>query len=452
VEVELGPDVRLRAIPAAPSLEGTEQCALLFETPDVVLLDAVDVRDTAELRAALEEHRGRIDLAFLPSAASLQWQGCWNQMDAVGAADLASWLDARLVATCGGALSASGPQQLGILERYPCDRADWQAAAAARLPVERVVWHSPPFELRFVERSARGARPLTLNRVSRDGHHEVQALVAAFFTGYLPDAPMRLALGGPAGIGEAAAAWAPHRSTLAAASVQVEGLLRRCHPAEHRTFAGVLAPGALRHLARVDAVPVAARLACVVPEPAPDGAAVVEHFFWAAEALLRAEMQRSPAVLRDLLACLAFDRGMALLAREEGQMRQLGNLTPEQLERGADAQVEALRRTMHHRRPVLAPNHVWVDAADIELVTGARPGPEVRALLCCAGATGVHSILLDEIQALILEQCDGRPLPAIARDLAEQLAATPSDMERAVFRVLADLTRTSVHALFWSVA
>src|SRR5690606_4812323 len=119
--------------PAEPSVEGTKQCALLFETPDATVLDAVDIHDAPGTREALAAYRSRIDAAFLPAGASLQWQGAHNQMDPIDAAAFAAWLDPTIVCPCGGVVSASADRRLGTLERYPYDRGAWLAASAREL-------------------------------------------------------------------------------------------------------------------------------------------------------------------------------------------------------------------------------------------------------------------------------------------------------------------------------
>src|SRR5205085_10328632 len=137
-------------------------------------------------------------------------------------------LEPRLVGACGGALSASGPRRLGTLERYPSDRADWQAAAAARIAPQRILWRPPPVQIRYRRGTVLALRPIAGHQVRpRDDGFDVQALIAAYATGYQPDAPLRRFAGGLAGAVDASRGWWPWRELIAASRGAIELLLRR---------------------------------------------------------------------------------------------------------------------------------------------------------------------------------------------------------------------------------
>ena len=111
----------VQPIPARPSAEGTEQCCFIIDSADATVLDAVDILDALETREALLPHRQAVDLAFVPTGASVQWQGFWNQMDPLNAVSFCEWLQPTHVAPCGGSLSLADQPRLGTLSRYPVD-------------------------------------------------------------------------------------------------------------------------------------------------------------------------------------------------------------------------------------------------------------------------------------------------------------------------------------------
>lgn len=450
--VSLGQDVRVVPIPAASSVEGIEQCALIIETPDVVVLDAVDIRDTSITRDALESYRGRIDLAFLPAGASFQWQGYWNQMDSIAAADLAAWLDAKLVSACGGALSMSAPRQIGKIERYPIGRAEWQAAAVERLQPSRLLWRAPPLRVEYEKHQRRHIGLRRPNRLQRlESAYEVQALVSTFFTGYYPHEPVRRFRGpGIKRLQEQLVVWHPFQSALSEACDQFAYLLRRCHAEWNRTPAGFLVPNTLRHLLRSDAVDVAARLVALVPEPASDPKETLSCFFSTVEAMLRSEWNRSREErFGEALLCLAFDQDLALLTIEHQEMIERGRT--DVLAHVSNEHVEALRRTSRMRRPILGPNHVWVDSPEIGLLTGHSRSNDVEGLLYYAHPEGVKVFDLCDVEVLILSLCDGRTVQEVACELAARLEGDNDVAEVAVFDLLSRLTRASIQLVDWTV-
>jgi L-ascorbate metabolism protein UlaG (beta-lactamase superfamily) len=452
--IELTEDTWVTPLAAAASIEGTEQCALLFETPAATILDGVDVRDTAGLRAELAPHRGRVDVAFLPTAGSLQWQGLCNQMDAREAAHLAAWLGAGLVATCGGALSGTAPARPGALERYPSDRADWYAACQGVVEPERILWRAPPVRLRYRDHRLIAASSLAARRVGRvERCLTVQPAVAAYFTGYQPSSPTRrFPARAPDFVREFLLAWVPYRDALQAARGQLATLIRRCDPSAHQTAAAALLVATLSWLRRRQDWSLAGRLSAILPDLGPRASDPDEPVFAAAEAILRDSLGHDHPELSAGEACLAFDRAVRLLQLEAWQMAEQAGLDGERARVGRAEYLEDLRRTRAQRRPALGPNHLLIDAADEELLTGRPPAEgHARGRLFFATPSGVASIPLDETRWTVLGLCDGRTVAEIADALAGDLTAEHDEAERAVLEFLAGLTAQSIHLVQWGL-
>jgi L-ascorbate metabolism protein UlaG (beta-lactamase superfamily) len=448
--VELPGSIAVTRVPAAPSLDGVEQCALLVETPDVVMLDGVDIRDSPPTRAALAEHRGQIDVAFLPTGASLQWNGCWNQMDALQAVELASWLDVELVAPCGGTLSSSAAPRLGRLERYPVTRAEWLAVAARHLPTSRILSVAPPVRLHYLSGERVAVRRRVINALPPAAVHlGVPLALAAFFSGYDRRSPM-LPLRGPtatAVLESRLRSWQGCGTLLVNGVDQLATLIERCHPAENNTAAAVVLRNCLRALHRAEHHGVASEICVILPDPGdPDEAA--RQLLDTAEGIIRREIRRG-SPLHDALRCVALDRALAALERERCEMHRRGRPTPV-TESDVAAFVCELRRSAAHRRPVLTPHHLWLDAHDAEPLLGEVAPEETQALLYHAHPDGVRRMSLGLLEALVLQRCDGRTVEDLAVDIASALGSDVAVARAGVVDILLAVTTASVQLVDWT--
>lgn len=446
--VRLDETLTVRVIPASASGEGTLQCAFLIETPDATVLDLVDAPDTERTRKALEPWRGSIDLAFVPTGASLQWQGYWNQMDTVRAAELSRWLGAATVAPCGGALSAHGPRALGLLERYPSDRADWYAVGAHAVGIERLIRWRTPFFLLYRNHELVRSGPLPQADFSNSAKlFETQALVATFFAGFDPRSSLqRLA---SESLELHVQAWAPARAAIGESGPLLGQLLERCHSSAHASPAARLAPRTLRRLCLDGETALAGRIAAVLPESAsPFDLAL--SFFDVVEAVIRSAPRLAAEQRREVLTCLGLDRVMSALGREAVEMKRLSHLAPESADGLAREHVERLRADVDCRRPVLSANLLRIQRADIALLLDQPVSNEVASCLVVATPQGVRFVTLREDEDEILRQCDGRTVAEISDDMARQLGAEPETARAGLVELLMRLTRISIHLIDWS--
>jgi L-ascorbate metabolism protein UlaG (beta-lactamase superfamily) len=448
----LAGDIVVEAVAAQPSTEGEEQVCFLVETPDVVALDAVDIRDSAATRAALDGRRGEVDIAFVPTGASLQWQGFWNQMDVVEAAEFCRWLRPRRVAACGGSLSLAARPRRDTLERYPSDLADWLAVATRALSPGQVMAWRPPFRLHYEGRSLRRwARLDATPGVPARPAARPPAVLAAAFCGYDPLRPTKRVGRSLQDIEGWLAALAPVRDAVASSHRSLLGLLRRGGPTAGFLPAALLAPSTLRLLWRREATGLAARLGALCPPPPRDPAELECTFFEVAGALLEeAELPTEPA--REAAACLWIDRSMFRLFGVHQHLRRLAA----GLEAGAaerrEEHVARLRDTLRQRRPTLGPHQIRLDAAGAALATGEALAEGHAGLLCFASPAAVCRLPLSALESLFLDHCDGRTVGELVDAVQQALGLPASEIERVLFDFLARLTRASVSLVDWSLA
>lgn len=445
-------DINVRVVYAKPSSEGTEQCCLLVETPDVTILDAVDIKDSVETRQALESQRGKVDLAFVPVGASLQWQGFWNQMDSIHAVSFCEWLAPHRVAPCGGTLSFSQKPRIGTVERYPTDLADWLSVAGRNLGSERLLRQRPPFRLQYSKGQMLRCVPLFPASTYRppNGTPRPQAVVTTFFTGYDPQfASKRLA-----GRNLDLASWVKSlelvRDVIANSENTLLKLIQRCAPSFNRTPAATLLPTTFAHLVKNQAFELAAKLTAFIPKTTDGQVGLELSFFALAEALIENTPALSHELVSDLRACLWIDRGKYQLLNVHRDLLKLGRLPEAQAQELVTEHIEELRGTLDRRRPMLGVNHLWLDAGLIPLVTGAPRDAEQEALLYYSNLTGVHELPLSSLEAKLLRLCDGRAFNEIAAEFAGQLEVAEAEVAEALFDLLSRLTRQSVLLIDWN--
>ncbi|MCP3102942.1 MBL fold metallo-hydrolase [Myxococcus sp. K15C18031901] len=450
--VTLEDGLRVHILPARGSAEGEEQCAFLVESPDVLMLDAVDIADDALTREALAEYVGRVDVAFVPTGASLQWQGFWNQMDQVEALDFLRWLQPALAASCGGTASMAARPQAHTLERYPQDWADW-TAASARLEPGRALTTRPPFRLHYEAHRLLVHQPWVPGARFQSGPvaFRPHALIATYFGGYHPRAPTRKSCWPRTPLADWLSALAPLRDAVQAGQADLAALLARCRPQANKTPAGVLAPCTVRRLVQGRAFDLAARLCALIP-PATEPESLETAFFAVAECLLENATGAAEPFVGELRACLWLDRKLFRLGLLAQQLRALATYPPQEAEQLRAAHQERLRETAGQRRVVLGPHHLWLTTEQVPLLTGA-PTPEgVFALLCFPGHDGLRQEPLTELEALMLERCDGRRFADLVSELSQALEAPAAEVDAALFGLLSRLTRLSIVLFDWSQA
>jgi L-ascorbate metabolism protein UlaG (beta-lactamase superfamily) len=450
--ISLAEEVRIHILPARNSSEGEEQCGFLIETPDVLALNAVDLQDSPTTRSALEPYRGRLDVAFVPTGASLQWQGFWNQMDMVEALGLCQWLRPALVASCGGSASLAERPRPGTLERYPHDWADWVTTAQAHLEKGQLLSQRPPVRLHYEAHRLQRTVPLQPGTRFQPGGAAPRphALLTTFFGGYHPRFPTRKLCWPRTPL----AAWLeplqPLREAVQSAQGDLRHLLKRCEPSANFTPAGVLAPCTVRRLQQGNALELAARLCALIPPVPSEPEALELSFFAVAECLVENAVGPSEAFLPELRTCLWIDRRMFQLRTLAMQMKGLATYPPREAERLRAEHLELLRKTASQRRPVLTPHHFWLGREQVSLLTGAPSASEVAALLCFPGHDGVNKVALNELEALMLERCDGRPLAALTAELSEALELPAAEVDAALLGLLTRLSYCSVALFDWS--
>jgi L-ascorbate metabolism protein UlaG (beta-lactamase superfamily) len=444
--------VTVHALPAQASSEGEEQCCFLVETPDVVMLDAVDIKDAPETRAALEPWRGHVDLAFVPTGAALQFQGFWNQMDTIAAVAFCEWLQPAQVATCGGAVSLSERVRPDTLERYPHDLADWLAAAGDRLPGERLQRQRPP--CLFVYRDHELTRATPLQPAGRppttNGRVRPQALIAAFFSGYHPRTPTRRNLWPDSPLAEWLGAFGGLRELIRAAEGDLRHLLRRCRLEINRTPAALLAPTTLRRLLDAEAFAAAARISAHVPEPPADPADLETGYFAVVSALLASDEALDAGLRAELETCLWIDHRMFQLSMLHLRLRPHASYTAEEAARLRAEHVDELAATLDRRRPLLGPHPFRLDRDQARLLTGEALEPEAVGLLCYASPAGVFRHPLNQLEDVVLDLCDGRSFPEIVAEVGAALAMPEDEVRPAVFNLLTSFSRRSILLLDWS--
>ena len=436
------------AVPADASSEGEEQVGFLVETPDVVMLDAVDIQDGPQTREALAARRGRVDVAFVPTGASLQWEGYWNQADTVEAAQLCRWLEPALVGTCGGSVSLSARPRLDALERYPKDVADWLATAREHEAAPQLFARRPPFKLHYERRRLVRWSVAASTPMVPAGDAVPRALLACALTGYDPRRPTRRGGASLETLNDWLRALEATREVLAASRVGLEALLRRCGPQVNSLPAALLAPCTLRHLLRNDAIGTAARLCTLCPPPADDPSAIEVAFFEHAASLLE-EDERAPARRLEYRVALAVDREVFRLSRVHATLRAW-TLAEEPARKLRERHIERLRASFRSRRPLLGPHQFRVGREWAALAVG-DPLPEGRAgVLVFASPGGVQRLVLSDLEWMFLDLCDGRTAGEIVEGARTALRVPEQDVEQALFELLARLSRASVVLVDWS--
>ncbi|WPB76885.1 MBL fold metallo-hydrolase [Archangium violaceum] len=450
--IALAEGVQVHVLPARRSVEGEEQCCFLIETPEVRVFNAVDIQDTPVTRQALEPYRERIDIAFVPTGASVQWQGFWNQMDAVEALAFCEWLQPARVATCGGAVSLSARPRLGTLERYPEEFADWLAMASTRLRPEQLVAQRPPYRLAYEAHRLLRCGPI--HPASRfnpgTGARPPSALVTTVFTGYHPSLPTKRCLWPDEDLAHWLGTLDSVREVARNALGDFRYLLKRCAPSINQSPAGLLAPRTLRCLNEAGALDEAARLTSLIP-PAPTEPEDLDvSFFSVVDGILGGISGPAEAQLTRLRTCLWLDRGMFHLRVIFLRLRKLAHFEEGAAEALRSEHLASLARTVDRRRPVLGANHLRVRREQVHLLDGRPPAPETAEVLCYASPTGVYQRVLSPVETLLLDCCDGRSFAEIVSDVSTALAMPGPEVHAALFTFLSELGRNSAHLIDWS--
>lgn len=449
--VELGDGIKVHFLPAQASSEGEEQCCFLIETPDLLMLDAVDIKDDPITRAALEPYRGKVDLAFLPTGQAVQWQGFWNQMDAVQALNFTEWLAPKKVATCGGTVSLHGRALPNTLERYPHDLADWLRVAQQRLPIDQIFTGRPPCRITFREHVLLQTSPVRPLERFKPGPQidGLQPLLTAFFTGYHPMMPTRRLLWPDEPLDRWLAPLVEIRELVRASEKELGRLLERTNLAINHTPAKILAPTTLRRLLTAGEYGLAARLTTLIPPVPLEADDLLASFFAVAEASIgNADIGKE--LRNDLLHCAFIDRRMFQIFNLYLQLRRLASFTPEAAGNLRRRHFDELRTDFGRRRPVLGIHHIRLDRHQSKLLRGQELEQESVELLCYAGPAGVYQRPLNALEAWILDSCDGRPADQIAAGIATVLEHPESEVLQAMFEILTRLSNDSVLMVSWS--
>lgn len=448
--VALDDGITVHFLPAQASSEGEEQCCFLVETPDLLLLDAVDIKDDKVTRQALEPYRGRIDLAFLPTGQAVQWQGFWNQMDAVQAAGFAEWLAPRQVATCGGTLSLHSRMLPNTLERYPQDLADWQRSALRRLPGERLFPGRPPCRMVY-----RGHRLETITpvrpheRFSPGSALAPQPMLTAFFTGYDPAVPTRRLLWPSEPLDRWLGSLAAIRELVRCSEHELSRLLERTAPAINHTPLKALAPATLRRLLEGREYGLAARLTTHLPPPPHEAEELLVSYYAVLDAIV-ANAGIEAGLRADLAACIWLDRRIFQIFIVYQQLRRLACYSPEDSERLLQQHFEELSDDFELRRPVPGIHHIRLDRHQARLLRGEELAPSQVELLCYPGPAGVFQRPLTAIEQLLLDACDGRTVAAIGDQVGELLGRPAAEVKTALAKLLKRLAADSVLLVDWS--
>jgi len=444
--VQLLEDIVVHIIPAEPSLEGTVQCCFLINTPDVLMLDAVDILDSTLTREALEAYRGSIDLAFVPAGISLQQQGFWNQMDPVQAVVFCQWLEPAKVAPNGGTVSMARKPQLGRVERYPSGLGNWLSIASRHLRPDQLLRASPPCRLEYESHQLRRCGPFypASTFQPRGSAPRTSALVTTVFTGYNPQLPTRkLAARGSFDV----SSWGLVKEVMQNSKAEIQYLLERCEPSVNCTPTAMLAPCTIRHLLKNQAFDLASLLTVSFPT---DASADLEFsFFGLAEALLANAWDLTDSLATELQACLWIDRRLLQLKNAQLQLAKLAGIPQEGGEEALAQHTEDLWRTLQYRRPVLGSNHLRLSTQMIPLldgVVGQLPQnlSEVADCLCSPSPSGIQVAYLPKLDSELLDLCDGRTFPEIVEEYCDRVPMPKVEVEEALFNLLLQLTRASV--------
>lgn len=452
--VQLAEDIVVHIIPAKPSFEGLVQCCFLVNTPDVRVLDAVDILDTTPTREALETYRGSIDLAFVPTGLSQQQQGYWNQMDPVEAAIFCQWLDPAKVAANGGTLSMATKPYFGSFSKYPSDLSNWLSIASRHLRPDRLLRQPPPCRLEYELHQLRQCGPFypTSTFQPRTSAPRTSALVTTVFTGYNPQKPTKkLASNASSDVSNWRQAWRLVKEVMQNSQTEIQYLLERCHPLVNRTPAFMLAPCTIRHLLKNQAFGLASLLTVSFPNLTDNFSIDIEFSFFAlAEALMAKAWDLPASLATELQACLWIDRRLFQLGNASNELTGLSQL-PERKEEEILAQhTEDLRSTLQYRRPVLGPNHLRLSAQMSQFLDGvvglppAQSRPEEGDCLCFPSPSGIKAAYLPKLESELLNLCDGRTFPEIVEEYCARTLKPKGEVEETLFDLLIQLTRVSV--------
>ncbi|MDF0668791.1 MAG: MBL fold metallo-hydrolase [Nitrospira sp.] len=444
VQREISPvsGLDVKAIPAIDSADGVHQCILLFKFDGHIVLDAVDVRDTNELRSSLDGLRGHIDVAFLPAGTSVQWEGGWNQMDADAAVAFAAWLAPKRVALAGGAISMDGQPMLGFPERYPASLHSVIKAIAETLGSERIIVEPTPFSVdvsKFESPRICAFRPKHFTAASSPSRP--QALATTFFSGHDPRIPLESLA--QTNVAAWNAAWGEARETVRALGPQLALLNRRC-PEANCTPAQALASRTITCLARGGDDGAIASILSLLPQ-GDDPNSLDVSFFAPAEAAIRSHPSEKIA---EALLALEVDRALSLLRREEHVMRR--RAAPSQAQ--ADLRREHLDRLaqeMPARRPRLRSNHVLLGRDSAHLVATDHKQDTLAAVLIAASPSGIRSIGLDATELLILDLLDGRTGSDVSSALSEATGLPEDVTMSAVTTFVLRVEATMPAAIGW---
>jgi hypothetical protein len=416
------------------------------------MLDAVDIKDAPVTRKALSQYCGQIDLAFVPTGASVQWQGFWNQMDQIEALAFCQWLQPAKIASCGGALSLGNIQRLGSLERYPTDWADWLATAGNHVEQEQLLLQRPPFRLMYRSHCLVRCTPITTTSryLPCDVTFHLQALSTVFFCGYNYRFPTRRLFWPDSTLQDWLGSLQSIREVIYHAYKDLQSLVERCHPTINKTPVGILAPCTLRCLVNGQAFDLAARLSAIVPEIPNDPSDLEISFFSLIEALIGNTFDLPKPLLLDLQTCLWIDRNVFYLWTIHLALQESQNTSTNITNHLLNQHLNDLRKTASLRRPVLSPNHFRLSRKQIHLLTGKPPNQNISELLCYAGVQAVYQTALTEIESVLLNFCDGRTVSEIIQDVANTFHVADEDVSEALFKLIERLTKNSILLIDWS--
>lgn len=454
--VDLGEGITLHAIPARPSAEGTEQCCFIIDSADATVLDAVDILDAPETREALLPHRQAVDLAFVPTGASVQWQGFWNQMDPLDAVSFCEWLQPTHVAPCGGSLSLADQPRLGTLSRYPVDFQRWIKVSGRELGVEPLFPCQPPFRADYERHTLRSCTPISLASGFTPGvdNSPPPAILTTLFTGYDPKRPTLKVARGTADLQGWAEIWPWVKPLLESGEPLLVDLIRRCKPSIAGLPATTLAPCTVNRLIALRAYETTAKVLAKFASTV-DPLDTELQFFGEAEIVVATSGELSDPERADIATCLWLDRRLLQLRTMQAAMRSRSGLPASKATELLDDHIHKLSQTIKGRRPRLSSHHLLLTKEQLPFIRNVVESPlgttdEVVAGVVYASPEGLRLINLSVLEYLILQACDGRRFTDIVNGLSADLKAPVTEVEAGVRAFLLMLARSSVLLLDWS--
>lgn len=446
--LRLGP-IEVVAVPAAASVEGEEQCSFLIKTDDIVVLDAVDIRDTDVTRKGLSEWVGKVDIAFLPAGASVQWQGFWNQMDVFEAVEFCRWLNPRYAAACGGTQSQHIPSVAGTEERYPRGVSAWYALLLQDDLAVQTVPLLPPTSI-FADRHTITFKHLDLTSQPRT--NRTSAALATFFCGYDPKYPTRRRHWPDVTVSDWLRTLQPVRLAVQHATTSLEQLLRRCSPTVNKSVAGILCPCLVRNLVDSGNHKLAAQISAHIPLLVDDRDQVMnlgfEYYGPISEMIVNSD---SNSQSKDLWQrCLWLDASLFRLWVLYLDLKKKSTFAETDAEALRSGHLETLRQTFKNRRPRLKQSVLQVGKDDLALLSEQEATDDVVRCLFYSSHLGIHKRCLSDIEAVLIDHCDGRPSLEIATYLAHALGCSPDDVELALWGLLSELASQSIATVEWN--